>query len=40
MSYNTTASKYGMKNSTFKTKVRVICGRNIERVEIEADGNE
>jgi hypothetical protein len=39
MSYNKTANKYGMKNSTFSTKVMGICGRNIVRVEIEADGN-
>lgn len=38
MSYKT-ASKYGMKNSTFETKGTGICERNIERVEIEADGN-
>jgi hypothetical protein len=38
MSYNKPTSKYATKNSTFKTKVTGICGRNRERVEIEADG--
>jgi hypothetical protein len=32
MSYNKTATKYGMKNFTFKTKIMGMCGRNIERV--------